>query len=290
MRLATVLIAVTAILAGAASWGARAADAIRPAKELFGAQPTPAALASRAIGFYARGCLAGAVALAVDGPGWQVMRLSRNRNWGHPALVDFLERFATAAKTEGWPGLLVGDMAQPRGGPMLTGHASHQIGLDADIWLTPMPDRTLSAEERENITASSMIAPETRVANLNLFTPAHVTLIRRAALFPEVSRIFVHPGIKKALCQGADGDRAWLSKVRPWWGHDSHFHVRLECPEGETLCRDQDTPPEGDGCGKELAWWLSEVPWTPTTPAPSASKPLTMADLPKECRTVLEAR
>src|SRR5262245_55292164 len=102
-----------------------------PAKELFGAAPGPAPLAARAIGSYARGCLAGAVALPINGPDWQVMRLSRNRNWGHPRLLDFLERFAADAHNlDGWPGLLIGDMSQPRGGPMVNGHSSHQIGID----------------------------------------------------------------------------------------------------------------------------------------------------------------
>ena len=129
-----------------------------PANELFGAAPGPAPLAARAIGSYARGCLAGAVALAINGPHWQVMRLSRNRNWGHPRLLDFLERFAADARNlDGWPGLLVGDMSQPRGGPMVSGHSSHQIGLDVDIWLTPMPDRVLTPEERENMMAVSML-------------------------------------------------------------------------------------------------------------------------------------
>jgi penicillin-insensitive murein DD-endopeptidase len=67
------------------------------------------------------------------------MRLSRNRNWGHPRLVTYLERLAKDARSFGWSGLLVGDLSQPRGNPMPTGHTSHQIGLDADIWLTPMP-------------------------------------------------------------------------------------------------------------------------------------------------------
>src|SRR5436305_807672 len=101
-----------------------------PAKELFGRQIAPAPLAARTIGFYSRGCLAGGQALPVNGPAWQVMRLSRNRNWGHPALLAFLERFAREVpKVSHWPGILVGDLSQPRGGPMLTGHASHQIGL-----------------------------------------------------------------------------------------------------------------------------------------------------------------
>src|SRR5262245_5620839 len=116
-------------------------DPSTPAKELSARKLTPAPMQARSIGTYGRGCLAGAVALPVNGRTWQVMRLSRNRNWGHPALIKFLERLADKVpKVAGWPGLLVGDIAQPRGAPMLTGHTSHQIGLDADIWLTPMPD------------------------------------------------------------------------------------------------------------------------------------------------------
>ena len=103
-----------------------------------------------AIGYYPRGCLQGGVELPATGPTWQVMRLSRNRNWGHPELVKFLERFAPlAAEATGWKGILIGDMAQPRGGPLPFGHKSHQIGLDVDIWFMPMPDRVLSKEERE---------------------------------------------------------------------------------------------------------------------------------------------
>lgn len=263
-----------------------------PAKELFGAALTPAPAVSgapRAIGSHAKGCLAGGEALPADGPGWQAMRPSRNRAFGHPRLVRTIERLAEAGRSVGWPGLLVGDLAQPRGGPMRTGHASHQLGLDADIWLTPMPERRLSFEERENMPAVSMLAPGTRRIDPERFGPAHLALLREAALLPEVARIFVHPGIKEALCERATGDRAWLGKVRPWWGHDSHFHIRLRCPEGEPLCRDQEPPPAGDGCGAELAWWLSEEPWRPRAPAPPPP-PLTLADLPPECAAVLDGR
>src|SRR5262249_36630219 len=62
--------------------------------------------------------------------------------------------------------------------------------------------------------------------------------------------------LKRALC-GADGDHAWLHKVRPWWGHDDHFHVRLACPSEDTACVAQDPIPDGDGC-EELDWWLSD--------------------------------
>jgi penicillin-insensitive murein endopeptidase len=261
-----------------------------PAKELFGAQAAAASLAPRALGSYARGCLAGAAMLPVDGQGWQAMRLSRNRNWGHPALIAYLERLAAdATAADEWPGLLVGDMSQPRGGPMLTGHASHQIGLDADIWLLASPGRTLTPQEREDISSTSVISGR-RDVNPDVWTPAHARIIRRAASYPEVARIFVHPAIKKALCEWAPrGDRSWLRVVRPWYGHHYHFHVRLACPQGSEGCRNQAPPPAGDGCGSELDWWLSDAPYKPADAPSEPPRELTLADLPGDCAQVVDA-
>ncbi len=217
-------------------------DPAIPAKELFGRKTAPASLEARAIGFYAHGCLAGAKALPVDGEAWQVMRLSRNRNWGHPALIDFLERFAKKIpKVNGWPGILVGDISQPRGGPMLTGHASHQVGLDADIWLTPMSDRKLSREEREEMSATNVVRDDGLDVNKD-WTPKHMEAIKAAAQDPAVQRIFVNAAIKKAICREAKGDRTWLEKVRPMYGHNYHFHVRMRCPK-----RRQRLPRSGAG-------------------------------------------
>lgn len=277
-----------------ASAAAKAALA-KPAKELFGTVAAPASLASRAIGFYARGCLAGAKPLPIDGPAWQAMRLSRNRNWGHPQLVALIERLAREAReNDGWPGLLVGDMSQPRGGPMLTGHASHQVGLDADIWLKHMPDRRLSEKEREELSAVSMLGPDKLSVDPKVWTDSHVRLIKRAASYPAVDRIFVHPAIKKALCEGASKvgpDRSWLGKVRPYWGHHYHFHIRIGCPKDSASCRNQPAPPSNDGCGKELSDWLALIakpPKPPAKPAPP-KRPVTLAQLPGECRAVLDA-
>jgi penicillin-insensitive murein endopeptidase len=265
-----------------------------PAKTLFGAAKTPAPLAARSIGFYAKGCLAGGTALPVDGPAWQAMRLSRNRNWGHPELVSLVEKLGTEAKArDGWPGLLVGDLSQPRGGPMLSGHASHQVGLDADIWLTPMPDRRLTEQEREELSATSMLAADKVSVDRGIWKPEHVRLIKRAASYPSVERIFVHPAIKKALCEDTakDTDRAWLSKVRPMWGHYYHFHIRIVCPPGSTNCEHQPVPASEDGCGAEVDRWIAllkrpEKPEKPGPPAPP--KPgLTIDQLPGECKAVL---
>ena len=199
------------------------------AKELFGRKVLPAAGATRVFGFYAHGCIAGAEALPLDGPTWQVMRLSRNRFYAHPDMVALVKRLsAKAHKDAGWPGILVGDMSQPRGGPMFTGHASHQVGLDADIWLTPMPNRTLSRNEREDMSAVMMVRHDRLDIDTKVFTPGHLAVIRDAAQEPTVQRIFVNAAIKKALCREAKGDRSWLSKIRPWWGHDYHFHIRMQ--------------------------------------------------------------
>jgi penicillin-insensitive murein endopeptidase len=272
------------------------------AKEMFGAATAPAPLAARSIGGYAKGCLAGGTVLPINGPNWQVMRLSRNRNWGTPRLVDYLERLSSDARAlDRWPGLLVGDMSQPRGGPMLTGHTSHQIGLDADIWLTPMPDRILTPQEREELTAVSMLKDPFSV-DPEIFTVLHAKLIKRAASYPQVARIFVHPAIKKALCEMAPKlgkERGWLGKVRPWWNHHYHFHVRLYCPPGSDGCEDQKPVTGDDGCGQELknwydmlkkaAIWQAELQVRPETKPVPSKPPLRMADLPKECGAVLTA-
>jgi penicillin-insensitive murein endopeptidase len=283
-------LAVAFLLAGVLASLAVKAHETMPAKVLFGNVARPSRDGSAAaLGTYAKGCLRGAVALPADGPGWVVMRPSRNRAWAHPRLIDYVERLAAMAPREGWPGLLVGDMAQPRGGPMVTGHASHQIGLDVDIWLTPLPQGGVSATERETRSAVSMLSAGSLAADPARLSRPAMALIRRAALFPEVDRLFVHPGIKQVLCDWAGDDRAWLSKVRPWWGHDTHVHVRLRCPEGDEGCVGQPPPPPGDGCGDELAWWFTDEPWRPKVPPSPPAPPLTLDDLPGACRAVLSA-
>lgn len=258
------------------------------ARDLFGAVDHPTSGVSIPVGGYAKGCIAGAVQLPADGPGWQAMRLSRDRRWGSPELVEYIGSLAQSAARDDWRGILVGDMGQPRGGPMKSGHASHQIGLDVDIWLQPMPATTLSATERENLSAISVLAKGTRNVDPALFGEAERLLIYRAAQLPGVARIFVAPGIKKSLCEITWRDPSFLNKVRPWYGHDDHFHVRLACPAGAAYCLDQDSVPPGDGCGEELDYWFTEAPYQPSTTPPAP--PLTMADLPKSCQIILDAK
>jgi len=257
------------------------------AKRVFSAVNGPTPGPARAIGSFTRGCAAGALALPADGPNWQVMRPSRNRAWGHPVLIAFLERLAAqAVATAGWPGLLVGDIAQPRGGPMLTGHESHQLGIEADIWLTPMPDRRLGAAERDEMAATNLVAEGGDDVDPKVWRPEHRRLLEAAARGAGVGRIFVNPAIKRALCREAGADRDWLRLIRPWWGHNYHFHLRLACPSGERECQDQPAPGAGDGCGKELDWWFTPEVKYPKPPGPPGP-PLRVADLPAACAALV---
>ncbi len=269
------------------------------AKKFFGPQKTSAALAPRAIGSYANGCLAGAQQLPESGPTWEAMKLQRNRNWGHPLLIKFLKRFATDLKEkDGWPGLLIGDMAQPRGGPMSGGHKSHQSGLDADIWYKPKPARALTGKERADSWSIKLAEKYGKKVIKENWGPQYVKLLKRVVSYPETARIFVHPAVKRALCDAAGEDRTWLRKVRPWWSHNYHFHLRLKCPVGVPGCVNQKPPPPGDGCGAQLTDWMKKIEaaerWAKTKKKrpPKKAPPrreLRMADLPKACRAVLDA-
>ncbi|MGU3575916.1 penicillin-insensitive murein endopeptidase [Brucellaceae bacterium C25G] len=262
-----------------------------PAKEAFGAMKLPNLNKNpQAIGFYSKGCISGAVAMPIDGPDWQVMRLSRNRNWGHPNLIAMLQQLSRDAKKDGWNGLLVGDISQPRGGPMLTGHASHQVGLDADIWLSPMPSKRYNNQQREDVSAISMLKDNSLYVDPKKWTESRTALLKHAASNPEVERLFVHPGIKKQLCDTVKGDRSWLGKVRPYWGHHYHFHIRMSCQPGSPNCKPQDKIGKGDGCDQSLAWWFTDEPWKPAKPSDKPApkpQPMMVSALPKACAALL---
>ena len=268
------------------------AKAEMAAKKLFGSQILSAAMRPQVHGSYARGCFSGARAVPVDGPNWQAMRLSRNRRWGHPTLVKLIEDLSIKASSRGWNGLLVGDMSQPRGGPMLTGHRSHQIGLDADIWFTPMPNKRMTYNERENTSAISVLKSGSYYVDNSRWTRGHTNLLYLAAKYPQVERILVHPGVKKKLCDTVSGNRKWLRKIRPFWGHHYHFHLRIGCPSGSPGCKPQKAPPNSIGCGKTLAWWFRSglVPKKQKkTDKVKKRRQIMLRDLPDACETVLNA-
>jgi len=281
------------------------AQAEKLANQLFGAMDAPSLQDSMPIGSYAKGCAAGMVELPETGPTWQAMRLSRNRNYGQPEMVQFLMDLSVTARDIGFgKGLYIGDISQPRGGPMTSGHASHQIGLDADIWMLPPRSLTLTEAEREEISSIPVRSADQRSVTEN-WTSVHRELMKQAALDPRVDRIFVAAAVKIEMCRTAKArDKKWLQKIRPIAGHDTHFHVRLKCPKGARLCETQ-TPTvaelskNGDGCDETLTWWVtdyldppkadSKKPKEDDPPKKKGPREFTMADLPKQCKGVLAA-
>jgi penicillin-insensitive murein DD-endopeptidase len=233
-------------------------------------------------GTYNAGCIGGAKPLHVSGTGYEAMRASRNRFYGHPNMVSLIAQAGARFGKES--PILIGDVSQPRGGPMPSGHASHQVGLDADIWLQRVPQ--WNEQFREKLEFKTVVQSDGKAVDPSLWRTEYGEWIKWFANQTDVERIFVNPAIKKRLCQDFN-EAAWLQKVRPWFGHDEHFHVRLRCPADQPKCRGQ-VPPAGVECGKELDSWFEPEPTPdPNQPAPT---PRPFPKLPSECKGVFDSR
>ncbi|BBL70639.1 penicillin-insensitive murein endopeptidase [Methylogaea oryzae] len=239
----------------------------------------PSAGPPRSIGSPANGCLAGALALPFDGPGYSVVRTPRERYYGHGQLLDYVKNLGIRAAETGLGTLLVGDMSQARGGPMPYGHSSHQHGLDVDVWFQVAPRPPFSPLDalRDPGVQPSLLNPSRKDLSPALWNGSQTALLRLAANAESADRIFVNPVIKRELCRSAPG--AWLRKLRPWHGHDDHFHVRLACPADSPSCQPQAPLPAGDGCGAELDWWFQprkpeRKPAAPPQPWPAECEAL----------------
>ncbi|MDA0129643.1 penicillin-insensitive murein endopeptidase [Vibrio sp. MarTm2] len=247
----------------------------------------PSSQAPQSIGSYANGCLAGGASLPLSGDGYQVIRSQRARYYGHPDAIGFIQRLGALSQQQLSTHILIGDMSLPQGGRFSSGHSSHQTGLDIDIWLK-LADEPLSQAQLAEPKPLSVVNIEQYQLLKNNWNPRHFELVKLAASDEQVARIFVHPVIKEKLCASEQAsDRAWLRKVRPWWGHHYHMHVRLKCPQDSRHCKPQAAPPQGDGCGAELASWKPQ----PKPAAPKAAsvkaKKKSPKVMPEQCRQLL---
>ena len=241
---------------------------------------------AQSIGSYTAGCISGAVSLPMNGSGFQMMRLSRKRSFGHPDLKQFIEHLGQTATHQHLGVLLIGDLGQPRGGPTINGHRSHQTGLDVDIWFLlskQAENHILTISDREAWGAPSVLVGATDTLDHRQWSVNNEKVLEAAAGIPEVDRIFVNPSIKRELCNRYAGHQ-WLQKIRPWWKHDDHFHVRLKCPKNSIACQAQEPLPLGDGCDAGLDWWFSEEA---KHPSPSITPPAELK-LPLLCESVLK--
>lgn len=242
----------------------------------------------QSVGSYANGCLEGASALPLQGEGYQVLRSQRERYYGHPEAISFIERLGSLSDKQLNTRLLIGDISLPKGGRFSSGHSSHQTGLDIDIWLK-LADSEWSQQQLSDPTPLSVVDLKQYQLLKQNWDERHFELVKMAANDQQVARIFVHPVIKETLCaMEGDQDREWLRKVRPWWGHHYHMHVRLKCPKGSRNCKPQAVPPRGDGCGAELASWKPQP--KPASPKAAVEKPKKkrVKVMPVQCQQLLD--
>ena len=192
-----------------------------------------------------------------EGEGYVSIRRYRNRHFGHPELLRLVAGLGHTMARRGSELVMVGDLSQPRGGLMSSSHRSHQNGLDVDIWFMLAPSVAVANRDTAGPTdPPSMVSPDSEGLS-PLWGEDQRYLLKTAAEDPRTDRIFVNAAIKRGLCR-REVDKGWLRKVRPWFGHDAHFHIRLKCPQDGSQCETQAAIPAGDGCGKDLEWWFSE--------------------------------
>jgi penicillin-insensitive murein endopeptidase len=279
------LILGTAALAGEAAPPAAPEHDNRALFALWGKITGPSEGEPHPIGTFSAGCIAGAKKLPIDGTGYSVMRVSRARYYGYPDLINFIETLGRQMHAQKLNRLLVGDMGRARGGPMQTGHASHQIGLDVDLWFR-MSKKIPTSAERESWSAESFVKNNKTLTKH--WGEPYRKLVSLAAESPYVNRIFVHPAIKRDLCEKFP-DAPWLYKMRPWWSHQDHLHVRLNCPAGDADCKGQEAlDPKHPQCGKELDWWFTADAKAEGEKKEAAYKGRQFPELPPQCADMVK--
>jgi penicillin-insensitive murein endopeptidase len=213
---------------------------------------------SESIGTYNNGCFANGEKLPFSGNGYEVVKIERKRFYGNPELVKFIGDLGNTFEKKYNKKLLISDLSQENGGPMHGDHASHQIGLDVDIWNSFLPQRQiLTNKQRNNLKANEIVKSDGKTLTKN-WSEANEIAIINAATDERVDRIFVNPAIKNRFCKMYPKN-ANQYKIRAWWGHDKHFHVRLKCPKNSPDCTIENKLDIADnGCKPEqLNWWLS---------------------------------
>lgn len=198
---------------------AAAAVAVAPAPVQQTAVPPPDAVPradarSHAVGLPYAGRLVGGVPFPPEGEGfgtWDpVLKRSPNRLWRRYATVRTVSRVlsvlaAYRAAHPTSPRILVGDLSRPHGGEFGRrfgglGHASHQNGLDVDVYY-PRVDRLEQAPRR----------------------PEQVDLARSQDLVD----LFLRAGAQKVFVGPNLRLRGPRSRVIPLVHHDDHLHARF---------------------------------------------------------------
>ena len=189
------------------------------------ATPTPEPLPpSRAAGRPWQGRLIGGRQLPLRGEGfatWDpILKRVDNRpwrRWGTDRLLRTLRDVlaAHARRHPGAPPVLVGDLSRPRGGDFGPrfggiGHASHQNGLDADVYYPRLDGRLRRARRPDQVD--------------------------RAAA-QELVDAFVREGAEYVFVGPSLGLRGPRKVVQALTHHDDHLHLRLQSRRSHELAR-----------------------------------------------------
>lgn len=212
---------------------------------------------SSAVGFYTDGSVETSAVFPDSGPGFVKIFRLRKRGYGTATLVRTISLAAAAFRTQYPTGdrLQIGDTSDWNGG-YISGHASHQNGLDADMGYL----QTNKVERDPNNSGPngfSEIFVKNGAVTANFDIPRNWAILRNLVARGNVSRIFVDPVIKSTFCKKAAAIDPTLSaanrnevlrRIRPYGNHADHFHMRIKCPVGHKKCVAQSEPPTGTGC------------------------------------------
>jgi len=213
--------------------------------------------ASLSWGTHSHGALLGAVALPVEGEGYQVHRdwRARGRTFAIEELVGGLTRaFARVELTAPGGVAYVGDLSLRRGGDSSM-HRSHESGRDVDIFYyvvggdgNPLPNLPAMIRFADDGTAVAWSSAKPGQRMHEPLPHAHLDLRRTWALVAsllsdpimKVQWIFIHQPLAELLLQEAEqesADPALVARAREILHqptdaspHDDHMHVRMFCP------------------------------------------------------------
>ncbi len=212
---------------------------------------------TRAVGFFTNGSIQDSVTISNEGPGFVKIFRLRERGYGTASLIRMLELAAAGWRREFPIGdrIQIGDSGDHNGG-YISGHGSHQNGLDVDIaylnrsHVERDPNTNGPGGYMEQFVSGGKVTANFDIAR-------NWGLMKHLVAQGNVGRIFVDSVIKKTFCsQAAALDPALpaarrtevLRRLRPYQNHADHLHLRLKCPPNHPKCVEQSEPPSGSGC------------------------------------------
>jgi len=208
----------------------------------------------QARGFYSsQGSLVSPSQFLMKGKGYLKLRPQNQDGYGTHDLVRLVQWAAEAVAAiypQGEP-LRVGSASRRQGG-RFPPHSSHQNGLDVDLgyYLLSGRQKSLGVLSLNTYSFGESMVKTNNVVSKNLDLERTWVFFKLVVSSTRVSRIFVSPTIRKAFFRYSKQDlftsleekEEVLRRLRPEPGHNTHFHLRLDCPPRSPSCVDEQAP------------------------------------------------